>query len=87
MKELSQFFLIQSAILIISFFILWFHIPVGGSLDLYLITPWVDALGKFPLRDNWYLSTLNHHYVKNIIIIIYSSYFFVWLTSFKFPKL
>lgn len=67
MKELSQFFLIQSAILIISFFILWFHIPVGGSLDLYLISPWIDALGKFHLRNNWYLATLNHRYVKILL--------------------
>ncbi len=87
MKKLIQFSLLQSAMLIISFFILWCYIPVGGSLDLYLISPWVDALGKFPLRDNWYLATLNHRYVKNIIIIVYSYYFFAWLASFKLPKL
>ena len=87
MKKLIQFSLLQRAMLIISFFILWFYLPVGGSLDLYLISPWVDTLGKFPLRDNWYLATLNHRYVKNIIIIVYSYYFFAWLASFKLPKL
>lgn len=87
MKKLSPFYLLQSIILIISFFILWFYIPVGGSLDLALISPWVDSFGNFPFKNNWFLATLNHHYVKNIIILIYSFYFFVWIASFKFKTL
>lgn len=87
MKNLSQFSLLQSAILISSFFILWFYIPVGSNLDLTLISPWVDSAGQFPFKDSWFLATLNHRYVKNIIILIYCFYFFTWIASFKFKKL
>ena len=87
MHDKQRFLLYQGCFLVISFCMLWVFFPVGGSLDLALIHPWVSESGKFLLRDNWYLAELNHRYVKDLIILVYASFFIIWLASFKVEKL
>lgn len=83
----STFFIWMSLILITMFIIFIWVFPIGGSIDLYLIQPWVSSIGTFPYKNNWYLAKLDHTYVKQIVILIYASYFFLWCGSFKFSKL
>jgi len=71
----------------ISFCVLLVGFPIGGSLDLALIHPWVSESGKFLLRDNWYLAELNHRYVKDLLILVYAILCMLWLASFKLEKL
>ncbi|NNH77616.1 phosphatase PAP2 family protein [Acinetobacter sp. ANC 5380] len=87
MHDKQRFILYQGCFLVISFCMLWIFFPIGGSLDLTLIHPWVNESGKFLLRDNWYLAELNHRYVKDLIILVYASFFIIWLASFKIEKL
>lgn len=77
----------QFIYLSLSFILLWRLFPVAGSLDLYLIQLWMSASGDFFLRQNWYLDTLNHHYVKNILIAVYFSFLVLFLASFKLKSL
>lgn len=87
MHDKQRFILYQGCFLIISFCMLWIFFPIGGSIDLALIHPWVSESGQFLLRDNWYLAELNHHYVKDLIILVYVIFFIIWLASFKVKKL
>ena len=87
MHDKQRFILYQGCFLVISFCMLWIFFPIGGSLDLALIHPWVSESGKFLLRDNWYLAELNHRYVKDLIILVYASFLIIWLASFKVEKL
>ncbi|WP_407303615.1 phosphatase PAP2 family protein [Acinetobacter sp.] len=87
MHDKQRFILYQGCFLIISFCMLWIFFPIGGSLDLALIHPWVSESGQFLLRDNWYLAELNHRYIKDLIILVYASFFMIWLASFKIEKL
>jgi len=87
MHDKQCFLLYQGCFLVISFCMLWVFFPVGGSLDLALIHPWVSESGQFLLRDNWYLAELNHRYVKDLIILLYAIFFIIWLASFKVKKL
>ena len=86
MHDKQRFILYQGCFLVISFCMLWVFFPIGGSLDLALIHPWINESGKFLLRDNWYLAELNHRYVKDLIILVYASFFIIWLASFKVEK-
>lgn len=72
---------------LITFAILWFFFPVGGAIDQYLIHPWMDQSGHFLYRDNYYLVQWNHKYLKYLLIIVYVSFLFLWLASFKLEKL
>lgn len=83
----TPFFLLTSFLLLISFFILWWVFPVGGSIDMYLIQPWVGTFGDFALKGDWYLAKLNHTYVKKVLTLVYISFFFLWIASFKVEKL
>ena len=87
MYDKQRFTLYQGCFLVMSFCILWVCFPIGGSLDLALIDPWVSKSGQFLLRDNWYLAELNHRYVKDLLILVYVSFLVVWLASFKFEKI
>lgn len=83
----TPFFLLTSFLLLISFFILWWVFPVGGSIDMYLIQPWVGTFGDFALKGDWYLAKLNHTYVKKVLTLVYISFFLLWIASFKVEKL
>ncbi|WP_425917154.1 phosphatase PAP2 family protein [Acinetobacter sp. TSRC1-2] len=87
MHDKQRFILYQGCFLVISFCMLWVFFPIGGSLDLALIHPWISESGQFLLRDNWYLAELNHRYVKDLIILVYIIFFIIWLASFKVEKL
>lgn len=87
MHDKQRFILYQGCFLVISFCMLWVFFPIGGSIDLALIHPWVSESGQFLLRDNWYLAELNHRYVKDLIILVYVIFFILWLASFKIEKL
>lgn len=87
MYEQQRFFLIQVCLLLISFCVLWAFFPVGGSIDLALIHPWINETGQFPLKNDWFLAKLNHSYVKTMIIGVYSLFFLCWLASFKMEQL
>ncbi|KXO85915.1 hypothetical protein AYK86_02485 [Acinetobacter venetianus] len=82
----TPFFIQMSFLLLISFFILLWVFPVGGSIDLYLIQPWVGTFGDFALKGDWYLAKLNHSYVKQIITVVYVTFFILWALSFKVEK-
>ncbi len=77
----------QFIFLSLSFILLWQLFPVAGTLDLYLIHPWITVSGDFFLKQNWYLETLNHRYVKNILIAVYFSFLALFLASFKLKTL
>lgn len=87
MHDKQRVILYQGCFLIVSFCLLLIFFPIGGTLDLQLIHPWLNASGQFILRNNWYLAELSHHYIKNLLITIYLSFFILWLGSFKFKKL
>lgn len=57
--------------------------PVGGVWDQQLIHPWMDIHGQFPLKNAWALASLNHHYVKNLLIVVYVIFLILWLYSFN----
>jgi membrane-associated PAP2 superfamily phosphatase len=50
--------------------LLYWVFPVGGALDHQIITPWVNANGTFPYRENWWLTKIAHNAVKYIIIAV-----------------
>lgn len=52
--------------------------PVGGTLDKWLIQPWVGSDGSFPLRQDWWLTKIAHGYVKHLIIAV----MLIWLLQF-----
>lgn len=83
----NKFFLKNSLLLGILFLILFFVFPVGGTIDMYLIQPWVDQAGNFPLKNNWFLIEINHKLFKHLVIIFYITVFITWLCSFKVEKL
>lgn len=49
-------------------FLLAKFLPINGRLDHWFIAPWVDSTGRFFARDNWWLTHIAHHGVKNVII-------------------
>jgi membrane-associated PAP2 superfamily phosphatase len=87
MSELQRFSLSQALILLISFLLLQTFFPVAGQLDLSLIQPWTGLHGEFPWRYNWFLETLNHRYIKNLIICCDVFFLGLWLASFKVESL
>lgn len=78
-KHLSQ---TDAVILLCTFGILFFFIPIGGTLDQLLIQPWINQTGQFYLNDNWYLTFWNHGVFKNILITLYAVFLVLWLLSF-----
>ena len=87
MSQTTRFFLTHSLLLIISLVLLLLYVPVGGTLDLAFIQPWMDQTGHFFARNDWYLAELNHTIVKDVIIAAYVSIFLLWLASFKMNRL
>jgi membrane-associated PAP2 superfamily phosphatase len=87
MQDQKKIFLYQSTLLLLSLLILIVVFPIGGSIDMKLISPWMTPSGQFYLTENWYLAKLSHSYVKTLIIVFYSVIFFAWLGSFKFQFL
>lgn len=87
MQDQKNFLIFQFSILLISFFVLHLLFPIGGTIDMQLISPWVTSSGEFYLKNNWYLAKLNHVYVKDVIIFFYTILFFTWLGSFKIDRL
>ena len=87
MSELQRFSLKQGLILLFSFVLLQLLFPVAGQLDLMLIQPWTGTHGQFPWRYDWFLETLNHKYIKNLLILCDISFVSLWLASFKIERL
>lgn len=79
-----NFLLFQYLLLAVILLCLIAFFPVGGSLDLQLISPWIDQSGHFPYRDIWVLSVLNHQIIKKILIALYALFFILWLGSFRY---
>ena len=86
MPQLPRVIVVCTILLIISAVLLNVFVPVSGALDMHLIQPWFDASGRFVLRDNWYLDTLNHEIVKKIIIAASVGFLGLWLASFKWAR-
>lgn len=76
----------QCVFLGVSLFLLWKFFPVDGALDMYLIRPWMSASGEFLYKQNWYLATLSHHYVKNLLIAVYASFLVILIGSFRYTS-
>jgi len=83
----NKFFIRNTLLLTILFFILFFVFPVGGTIDMYFIQPWIDANGHFPLKNNWFLIEINHKFLKHIIITFYVLVLGTWIYSFKSERL
>lgn len=83
----SRFFLVAALLLGLSFFILCFVFPVGGKIDPSLIQPWVSPFGEFALKQDWYLATLNHRDVKDVLIVVYLTFLVLWMATFKIEQL
>lgn len=77
----------DALILLCTFGILTFIIPIGGSIDQFFIQPWIDPAGQFYLNDNWYLTFWNHEIFKYILIAVYACFLFLWIFSFFINKL
>ena len=73
----------QIIFLILSFLLLWQWFPIDGTLDFYLIQPWISSSGEFYLKNNFYLKILNHQYVKYVLIAVYLSFLGIVIASFK----
>ncbi len=86
MQDQQRFIFIQACLLLISMAILWVFFPVGGTLDLKLIEPFMDENGGFPLRYEWALADLNHRWVKDILIGAYVLILLKWLLSFRVER-
>ncbi|MCX5466578.1 phosphatase PAP2 family protein [Acinetobacter nematophilus] len=86
-SEANKFFLKNSLLLGILFLILLFVFPIGGTIDMQLIHPWIDSTGNFPLKNNWFLVEINHKLLKNLVIVFYVTVLVTWITSFKLEKL
>ncbi|MDQ8936793.1 phosphatase PAP2 family protein [Acinetobacter rudis] len=89
MNSFSSKHLIQhdATILLSSFAILTFLLPIGGKIDQFLIRPWINSAGQFYLNDNWYLNYWNHDIFKYVLIVIYACFLFLWILSFFIEKL
>ena len=83
----SRFFLVAALLLGLSFFILCFVFPVGGKIDPSLIQPWVSPFGEFALKQDWYLATLNHRDVKDVLIVVYLTFLVLWMATLKVEQL
>lgn len=66
----KTFWLVNGIGLLIYAVLLRVFDPVNGALDHWLMTPWLNADGTFALRENWWLTHVAHHGVKNIIIAL-----------------
>lgn len=83
---LRAFVFKHSLLLICSAGLLYYCFPVGGSLDLALIQPYIDQSAHFPLRQNWALVKLSHQAVKYILIGVYLLLLLQCLASFVFQS-
>jgi len=61
--------------------------PVGGTIDMQLIHPWIDSAGNFPLKNNWFLVEINHKLIKHLVIGFFVIILLSWIASFKFDQL
>ena len=68
--------LILAAIMLNQFF------PVNGALDHWFIQPWVAGDGTFPNRENWWLTTIAHNWVKYFILMVVLIYIIQLIGSF-----
>nr|WP_242462936.1 phosphatase PAP2 family protein [Acinetobacter sp. Res13-Abat-PEC12-P5-02] len=66
---------------------LLFVFPIGGTIDMQLIHPWIDSTGNFPLKNNWFLVEINHKLLKNLVIVFYVTVLVTWILSFKLENL
>lgn len=82
----NRFNQLQCIFLGVSLFLLWKFFPVDGALDMYLIRPWMSTSGEFLYKQNWYLDTLSHHYVKNLLIAVYASFLVILIGSFRYTS-
>ncbi|WP_196082936.1 phosphatase PAP2 family protein [Acinetobacter sp. Res13-Abat-PEC06-P4-01] len=64
-----------------------FVFPIGGTIDMQLIHPWIDSTGNFPLKNNWFLVEINHKLLKNLVIVFYVTVLVTWILSFKLENL
>lgn len=86
MQNQRQFLLKQLIWLIMAGVALLWFFPIHGQIDLDLIQPWLDSHGQFYLRHHWALNDLGHHYVKYVLILVYSYFFIAFLASYKFQR-
>lgn len=83
MEKHHKFVLTQSILLILALVLLLHFFPVHGRIDLDLIEPWIDPQGQFYLRNDWALNALAHHYVKYILIAVYTFFLLSFIASYK----
>lgn len=81
--EYAPFLLLQTFLLISSFWILQNIFDIGGAIDLRLILPYINQNGEFTLRQSWALADLSHRYVKYLLTIVYLIFLTGWLMSLK----
>lgn len=80
--EPRLFWLLNSIGLILSIIVLNQFFPVNGTVDHWFIQPWVSSDGSFPYRENWWLTTIAHNWVKYFILGIVLIYIIQFVGSF-----
>ena len=80
--EPRLFWLINSIGLILSVIVLNQFFSVNGAVDHWFIQPWVASDGSFPYRENWWLTTIAHNWVKYFILGIVLIYIIQFVGSF-----
>ena len=85
-RPLHTFIFHHGLLLILGLGLLYSFFPIGGPLDIALITPFVDETAHFPLRHDFALVTLSHEAVKYMLIAVYMLLLAQWLGSFFFKR-
>ena len=80
--EPKLFWLMNGIGLILTALLLNEFLPVNGALDHWIIQPWVASDGTFPYRENWWLTTIAHQWVKYFILGIVLLYIIQLIGSF-----
>lgn len=68
--------------LIVTLLMLNTWIPVNGTLDHWFIEPWMANNGTFPYRENWWLTTIAHQWVKYFILTVVLVYLIQFVGGF-----
>lgn len=83
---LKKYFIFQVILIWVSCFFLYAYFPIAGDWDRELIRPYMTSEGGFYLKDNWYLATLGHQYVKWVLIFSLLLVFGRWIVALKQPS-
>ena len=82
-KQTTRFILLHGVLLSLSFVLIYLFLPVGGAIDLSLISPYINQHGDFFLRSDWALTKINHDAVKYVLIMVYATLLIQWIQAYQ----